>query len=459
MAKSPQHPTWEERRAMGKALRTVVPRAAHGAWKPSTGRRDVLRQLAASNRRRQPELIPLRLERMAASPHGFLRGAAAIMAADLAGTPVTGLDVLMSGDAHLTNFGLYGTPDGDVIFDVDDFDESTRGPWEWDLKRLTASINVAGREHGLSRKERRGAVEHAVSAYRQTAGRLQSLRTLEAWYESTSLERPGPLLTPFREAGPVISDIVHRAVIEARGRTSLAMFAKVAIPSGGGWSFREDPPTLTRLTRSLKTRVRQSLARYAMTLSAERRALLDHYQVEDVAHRVVGIGSVGLRTYLVLLIGNGPGDPLLLQIKEAVSPCAAPYLPFQRRYPSRHQGERVVLAHRALQASSDLLLGWTSVAGRSCFVRQMRNMKGSIPLAWLEGPTFLTYGAACATLLARAHARVGDIAAIAGYSGNSAALDEALADWAERYGDQTEADHATLVSAMKRGFGKVRSKK
>jgi len=459
MAKPLKTYSWQERREQGKELRAAVPRSEQGAWQPPADRIDVLRQLAATHRGRQPDLIPLRLERMAASPHGFLRGAAAIMAADLADTPVTGLDVLMSGDAHLSNFGLYGTPDGDVIFDLDDFDESTPGPWEWDLKRLTASINVAGREHGLGKRDRQAAVEHAVSAYRQTATRLQSLRTLEAWYESSSLERPGPLLTPFREAGPVISDIVHRAVIEARGRTSLAMFAKVAKPAGEGWAFREDPPTLSGLTRSLKAGIRQALAGYALTLSPERRALLTHYRVEDVAHRVVGVSSVGLRTFLVLLIGNGPGDPLLLQIKESLAPCAAPYLPRRLRFPARHQGERVVLAHRALQASSDLLLGWTSVAGRSCFVRQMRNMKGSIPLAWLEGPTFLTYGAACATLLARAHARVGDIAGIAGYSGNSAALDEALADWAEQYGNQTEADHAVLVKAMKRGFGRVRSKK
>ncbi len=451
MAQRPSIHTWEARREAGKALRTPVPRSSHGEWAPAANRPGVMQLLALSNRGRQTSLIPLRLERMAASPHGFLRGAAGVMAYDLAGTPHTGLNVLMSGDAHLSNFGLYGTPAGDVIFDLDDFDESTPGPWEWDLKRLAASINVAGREHGRGRRERRAAVTHASAAYRATATRLQSLRTLEAWYESTSLERPGPLLTPFREAGPAISDIVHRAVIEARGRTSMALFTKVAERSGNGWRFRQDPPTLTNLPPGLKGRLRRSLEPYARTLSPERRALLSHYQVEDVSHRVVGIGSVGLRAYLVLLIGNGPGDPLLLQIKQAIAPASAPYLPRRYRKSRGHEGQRVVLAHRALQASSDLLLGWTSVAGRSYFVRQMRNMKGSIPLDWLEGPTFLTYSAACATLLARAHARVGDISGIAGYCGNSGALDEAMADWAEAYGDQTERDHETLVAFLKRG--------
>jgi uncharacterized protein (DUF2252 family) len=249
--------------------------------------------------------------------------------------------------------------------------------------------------------------------------------------------------------------VVERAVALARTRTSLGLFSKVARPTDvGGWQFRESPPTLTAIRPALKSSLRRALDRYALTLSPERRALLAHYRVEDVAHRVVGVGSVGLRAYLVLLIGNGPGDPLLLQIKEATLPCAARYLSPAKRVKASHQGERIVLAHRALQATTDLLLGWTSEGGRPYFVRQMRNMKGSIPLDWLEGPLFLTYGAACAALLARAHARVGDIAAIAGYCGNSAALDEALGDWAEAYGEQTERDHAELTKAMKKVSGK-----
>jgi uncharacterized protein (DUF2252 family) len=441
--------TWEERRELGKALRTRVPRASHGQWQPAADRPSVLTLLARSNRGRQPSLIPLRLSRMAASPFDFLRGSAAIMAADLARTPASGLRVLMSGDAHLANFGLYGTPAGDVIFDLDDFDESTPGPWEWDLKRLTASINVAGRVHGLGKRDRRTAVEHAVQSYRATAARLGSLGVLEAWYQSTSLEHPGPLLAPIFGVDAVEAGLISRAVAVARTRTSLGLFAKVAESTGrGGWRFRLDPPTLTAITPTLKHGVRAAYSRYARTLSPERQALLAHYQVEDVAHRVVGVGSVGLRAYLVLLLGNGPGDPLLLQIKEATRPSAAAYLPARWGRPKGHQGERVVLAHRALQASTDLLLGWTSAAGRPYFVRQMRNMKGSIPLEWLEGRLFLTYGAACAAILARAHARVGDIAAIAGYCGNSAALDEALGDWAEAYGEQTERDHAELVKAV-----------
>lgn len=448
MPKSAGMLTWEQRRELGKALRARVTRASHGLWQPASDRPDPMALLRRSNRGRQSSLVPLRLERMAVSPYDFLRGGAAIMAADLALTPVTGLDVLMSGDAHIGNFGLYGTPTRDVIFDLDDFDESTPGPWEWDLKRLTASINVAGRGHSLGRRDRRSAVLSAVAAYRATATRLQSLGTLEAWYQSTSLEHPGPLLSPILGADPGHSAVVQRAVAIARTRTSLELFTKVARPDGAGWKFEESPPTLTAIPRALKLSLRRALDRYAGTLSPERRALLMHYRVEDVAHRVVGVGSVGVRAYLVLLIGNGPGDPLLLQIKEATAPCAAQYLPSGKRRPVRHQGERIVLAHRALQATTDLLLGWTSQGGRPYFVRQMRNMKGSIPLDWLEGPLFLTYGAACAALLARAHARVGDIAAIAGYCGNSATLDEAMADWAEAYGDQTERDHAELVKQV-----------
>jgi uncharacterized protein (DUF2252 family) len=356
---------WEQRREAGKALRARVPRASHALWEPAADRPSALALLRDSNRGRQAALIPLRLTRMAESPYDFLRGAASLMAADLAGSPVSGLQVLMSGDAHLGNFGLYGTPTADVIFDLDDFDESTPGPWEWDLKRLTASINVAGRNHGLGRRERRAAVLAAAAAYRATGTRLQSLGTLAAWYESTSMERPGPLLSPVLGADPAHRGVIDRAVALARTRTSLGLFKKVTwATESGHWQFRESPPTLTTIRPALKTGLRRALDRYAGTLSPERRALLAHYRVEDVAHRVVGIGSVGLRAYLVLLIGNGPTDPLLLQIKEATPPCAASYLRRGRRRLVQHQGERIVLAHRALQATTDLLLGWTSQGGR-----------------------------------------------------------------------------------------------
>src|SRR5882672_3471252 len=252
MPKSQAMATWEERRAMGKALRARVPRASHGEWNPALRRPSIISLLQQSNRGRQAGLIPLRLERMAASPYDFLRGSAAIMAGDLAGTPVSGLRVLMSGDAHLGNFGLYGSPTGDVLFDLDDFDESTPGPWEWDLKRLTASIEVAGRVHGLGKRERRSAVEHAVQTYRATASRLQSLGTLEAWYQSTSLEHPGPLLSSIFGTDSTDAELIGRAVTVARSRTSLGMFSKVAEASGrAGWRLRPDPPTLTAISPAL----------------------------------------------------------------------------------------------------------------------------------------------------------------------------------------------------------------
>jgi uncharacterized protein (DUF2252 family) len=438
---------YPERRAAGKAVRGSVPRAAHAPWQPPADRPDPVSTLLASNKGRQSELLPLRMGRMAASPFGFLRGSAVVMAWDLAHTPTTGLPVVLAGDAHLGNFGLYGTPQREVVFDLNDFDETTVGPWEWDLKRLLASVNVVARENGYPARARRRAVMDCARAYRENATRLQSMGVMDIWYQHAFPAAKHSLVKwELKSHG-----IFEQAVQRAQQNTSLRLLPRVAQKEAGGqWRFVADPPTLTRVDDPTVAAVIASLTEYVETLTPERRFMMKRYRVADVAHRVVGVGSVGTRTYLVLLFGAGSEDPLFLQVKEALRPALAGQVPTLPSHLS-HEGRRVVFGQRFLQASSDVLLGWTSIAGRLFYVRQMRNMKGSLPLEGLSWGAFHSYSWACGALLARAHARTGDIAKIAGYCGNSKALDRALADFAEAYGDQTERDHAALVAAIQQG--------
>jgi len=441
------HP-WPRRHEIGKALRRRTPRESHGVVKQVGNRPDPLDLLAASNVGRQTHLIPLRMGRMAASPFAFLRGAACVMAWDLSKTPSNGIRVIMDGDAHINNFGLYGTPQRDVIFDLNDFDEATIGPWEWDLKRLVASVNVAARENGMDRQERTEAVMTAVKGYRENMRRTQSMGVLDVWYLHAYPENENPIIQ--RDAKT--SAVIKKCLAKAKSQTNATLLAKTAERStNGGWRLREDPPILTRVDDDTREKVILGLEEYTQGLPAERRFMLRRYNVADVGHRVVGVGSVGTRAYLALLFGNDDNDPLFLQVKEATSPAHAPYLPTHTKRYVEHDGQRVVLGQRALQASSDVMLGATRVDGRPFFVRQMKNMKASVPVEWLTGASFNFYALACGALLARAHARVGDAAALAGYCGNSDVLDKALAIWAEAYGDQTERDHATLVKAIKTG--------
>ena len=439
---------WQHRREIGKALRDRIPRESHGNTTPVPSKRpDPLNLLAASNVGRQRELIPLRMGRMAASPFAFLRGSACVMAWDLSRTPTSGIRVMIDGDAHLNNFGLYGTPQRDVIFDLNDFDEATIGPWEWDLKRLAASVNVAGRENGLSRKERSHAVLRCVAGYRWNIERLQNMGVLDVWYLHAYPDREHPLFDIDAKSDAV----ARKCAAKALTQTNATLLTKVAQREvNGRWRFREEPPVLTRVDDATRERIIDGLNLYSRSLPPERAYMLSHYHVVDVAHRVVGVGSVGTRAYLVLLFGNCDDDPLFLQVKEAAAPAHGPYLPpLPKAY--EHQGKRVVMGQTSLQASSDVMLGATTIDGRPYFVRQMKNMKASVPIEWLTGESFDFYAWACATLLARAHARTGDAAAIAGYCGGGATLDKALVIWAEAYGDQTELDHERLVSAIKRG--------
>ena len=442
---------WEMRHSAGKDLRRSVSRESHAEWIPSKDRPDPLELIAENNKGRQKELIPLRMGRMAASPFTFLRGSACVMAADLSTSPISGIPVFIDGDAHLSNFGFYGTPQREVVFDLNDFDEVTIGPWEWDLKRLVASVNVAGRENGLNRRERAVAVQRAVEGYRVNMTRLESMGLLEIWYLHAYPGRLNPLI----KIDPKSEAVFKKVLAKALTTDNKALLPKVAERrNDGSWIFRDDPPVLTRVSASTKTKVIDALNRYSSTLPRERGLMLRRYHVADVAHRVVGVGSVGTRAYLALLFGNGDNDPLFLQVKEAALPAHAPYLP-QLAKEFLHNGKRVVLGQKGLQASNDPMLGYTDIDGRHYYVRQMKNLKASIPIEWLTGASYNFYAWACGALLARAHARVGDAALIAGYCGKSAVLDKALAEWAESYGDQTEQDHATLVESIKRGKTKA----
>jgi uncharacterized protein (DUF2252 family) len=440
-------PTVEQLHAQGKAMRESVPRELHGQWKPHAQRDDVLSIIKRSNAGRQERLIPLRMERMAESPFAFLRGAVAVMAHDLFPTPTIGHNVVLAGDAHLGNFGLYGSPHRELVFDLNDFDETLIGPWEWDLKRLTASVNVAGRENGLSARERRVAVMQAVQGYQTNMARLEPMGTLDIWHLHSF---PGRA-TELRKVPAKAQAVIEKIMAKATRSDHNGLLRKVADKDASGhWRFREDPPILTRVHAARKKSLILALEKYSLTLTRELRYMLSRYRVEDVAHRVVGVGSVGTRAYLVLLIGKHDNDPLFLQVKEALVPAFAPYLPL-RRAVFAHEGQRVVVGQRALQATSDVMLGWTEMDGRHYYVRQMKNLKGSVPVEWLTGDAFNFYAWACGALLARAHARTSEAATIAGYCGVSKPLRESFADWAEAYGDQTVADHARLRAHMKRG--------
>jgi uncharacterized protein (DUF2252 family) len=446
--------SWERRAEYGRSLRQTTPRESHADWTSVKGRPDPVATLLASNAGRQEHLLPLRHGRMVTSPFGFLRGAAAVMAWDLSHTPSIGLPVVICGDAHLNNFGFYGTPQGEVVFDINDFDETTIGPWEWDLKRLTASVNVLGRENGLNKRERRVAVMLCAAGYRLQMQRVQSMGVLDLWYLHTKADRfdVAPILRAYPPAAklwPKAQAVMAKAAAKARKTDNTMLLRKTADRGvDGGWRFKEDPPLLTPVEPETREKVIDALDGYWTSVAGERRFMLRRYHVADVAHRVVGVGSVGTRAYVALLFGNSDQDPLFLQVKEATAPAHAPYLPPASPFLAHH-GFRVVAGQTALQAAHDPLLGYTKMDGRDYYVRQMKNMKGALPMSVLSGAPFEFFALGFGGLLARAHARAGDAAVIAGYCGNSPILDAALAEWAESYGEQTLKDHAALQRAIK----------
>lgn len=440
--------TRRERRARGKALRSRAPRKHQGVWRAPVDRPNPLGVLEKTNRGRIPELIPLRMGRMAASRFGYLRGSAAMMAWDLAHTPASGIHVLLDGDAHLSNFGLFGTVERDVVFDLDDFDESIPGPWEWDLKRLLTSVEIAGRDLGFGRAERDAALEECLRGYRDEIWALENVGSLDLWYRFLFGGRKGSDI----HLDPETRRIVQEASAKAAQRTNQTLLDEVAEQRpDGAWELREEPPIQTRIARRTRAEVVAALDRYTLSLPQARRHLLERYHVLDVARHVVGVGSVGTRVYLALLLGIDAHDPLFLQVKEATVPAATPYLPPLPRALAADQGQRVVAAQMALVGSPDILLGWTQIGGRSFYVRQMRNMKGSVPLTRLGGHRFPHYVRACGAILGRAHARTGDAAMIVGYWGASRTMDDAFVRFARSYADQVEADHAALVRAVSQG--------
>ncbi|MFJ8199001.1 DUF2252 domain-containing protein [Streptomyces sp. NPDC096152] len=431
----------------GKALRHRVPRSAHAALDPDGSRPDAVTAVEQSNLGRIPELTPIRVGRMAATPFAFLRGSAGLMAHDLARTPMTGAAAQICGDAHAANFGLYGDARGGLVIDLNDFDETVHGPWEWDLKRLATSLVLAGREAGCDEESCREAAHDAVGAYRRTMRLLAKLPALDAWNAIADEE-----LVSHTDAHDLLGTL-ERVSEKARANTSGRFAAKSTEPTeDGGRRFVDAPPVLRRVPDAEATAVAASLEEYLSTLSEDRLPLLARHAVHDVAFRVVGTGSVGTRSYVVLLLDHR-GEPLVLQVKEARPSALLPHLATAGfEVPEvAHEGRRVVLGQKRMQVVSDILLGWTTVDGLPFQVRQFRNRKGSVDPAALAADQMDDYGRMTGALLARAHAHSADPRLIAGYCGKNEELDEAVAAFAVAYADRTEADHADLVAAVRAG--------
>jgi len=448
----PAHPAHPAHRAdpaaradRGKAARKRVPRSAHAAWIPAVDRPDPVGVLERQGRDRLPELLPVRYGRMAASPFAFLRGAAAVMAADLAAQPHTGLTVQLCGDAHLLNFGLYASPERSLLFDLNNFDETFPGPFEWDVKRLAASVAVAARENGHSEAGAHHAALEATAAYREAMRRLARRGELDVWYERIDADSLLPLVRSARRRRRTESSLTR-----ARRRTSLQALGKLTELVDGHRRIIHDPPLLEPAGAPDTAALRKIFSDYRSTLSDERRLLLDRYRFVDAARKVVGVGSVGTRCFLVLLAGRDAADPLFLQVKEARRSVLEEHLPSGPRVV--HPGHRVVTGQRLLQAAGDVFLGWMSgPQGRAYYWRQLRDTKAAADVAGMNPDDLAAYARLCGTALARAHARTGDRIAIAGYLGRADTFERAVADFALSYADQTAHDHTTLGTAVAAG--------
>lgn len=431
----------------GKALRRLVPRSTHAALDLDGSRPDAVSAVEESSRGRLPELTPLRIGRMAATPFAFLRGSAGLMAYDLARTPMTRIRAQICGDAHAANFGLYGDASGRLVIDLNDFDETVHGPWEWDLKRLAASLVLAAREAGADEDTCRKAAHDTVGSYRRTMRLLAKLPVLDAWNAIADEE-----LVSHTDAHDLLGTL-ERVSEKARANTSGRFAERSTVPTeDGGRRFVDAPPVLRQVPDAEAAAVAVSLEEYVTTLSEDRLPLLARHTVHDVAFRVVGTGSVGTRSYVVLLLDHR-GEPLVLQVKEARASVLVPHLVtagFEAPQVD-HEGRRVVLGQKRMQVVSDILLGWTTVEGRPFQVRQFRNRKGSVDPAALSTDQIDDYARMTGALLARAHSHSADPRLISGYCGKNEELDEAMATFAVAYADRTEADHAELVAAVRAG--------
>ncbi len=440
---APALPSPAERLLGGKASRERIPRQNHGSWKPADNRPDPIDLLIQSNLPCLRELVPIRYGRMLESPFTFLRGSPIVMAADLACTPVTGFQAQLCGDAHLRNFGVYASPERNLLFDINDFDETLPGPWEWDLKRLGASFFVAGRCNGFREDQCANAVRICTRSYRKRMRQYSEMRVLDVWYSRVDAESA---LQVFRETG---RKDWSRELQKARNRNSLQAISKIATVVDGRLRLVEHPPILTHPEdERLSDHLRILFRGYLASLPDDRRMLLERYRFMDFARKVVGIGSVGTRCYVVLLDSSHHGDPLLLQVKEAQESILEPHLG-QSQF--RNHGHRVVTGQHLMQAASDIFLGWASIDGHHCYFRILRDMKGAAEVEKMSPRDLGDYAELCGWVLARAHARSGDPCLIAGYLGKSEAFDEALSEFAQAYADQTERDYESLVQAVKSG--------
>ena len=443
----------DERAKLGKTARSEVSRGTHGDWEPASDRPDPVDVLEGQAKTRVPELVPLRYARMLVSPFTFYRGAAAVMAADLAATPTSGLWAQLCGDAHLSNFGGFAAPDRELVLDVNDFDETLPGPWEWDVKRLAASLEIAARDRGFDGPQREAVVLAGTEEYRQRMRDLAGLSNLDVWYLRLDMSR---LLDQFSDQlTKRRRKTIDRAVAKAESKNRMRALSKLATRVDGELRIISDPPLIVPIEdvaasegaefdeRNLKA----VIDTYRRTLETARRQLFDSYRYVHTARKVVGVGSVGTRAWVALFVGRDEDDPLFLQIKEAEESVLAPYAAPSAF--SQH-GRRVVEGQRLMQAASDIMLGWMSADapdGRRLFyVRQLWDAKASAPIETLAADEMAAYGEICGWTLARAHARTGDRAAIAAYLGRSDRFESAIATFAEAYADQNERDYAAFAA-------------
>jgi uncharacterized protein (DUF2252 family) len=454
------HPTLAERVAKGKAARAQTPRSSHADFEPASDRLDPIDHLERQAESRVQELVPIRYGRMLVSPLTFYRGAALIMAADLAKTPNSGLRVQLCGDAHLSNFGVFASPERRLVFDINDFDETLPGPWEWDVKRLAASFAAAGRENGYKPKERQAIVVGGVAAYRKAMATFAGMRNLDVWYARIEIDERIEQLRKL--ATKRMLKRTEEALAKARTKDSMQVFSKLTHEVDGEPRIISDPPLIEPIAELAQGMVAEELREglhailrsYRATLQHDRRLLLEDFRMVDLARKVVGVGSVGTRAYIALLLGRENNDPLFLQLKEAQ---ASVLEEFVAKSDVHNCGERVVNGQHLMQASSDIFLGWCHVTRgldgkeRDFYGRQLKDWKGSVEVEQMIPQGMAIYAEMCGWTLARAHARSGDRIAIAAYLGNSDSFDQAIGRFAEAYADQNERDYKALVEAVTGG--------
>jgi uncharacterized protein (DUF2252 family) len=459
-----QHRTPSESRAWGKSLRKDCPRSSHAVWRAPADRENPIELLREQASERVADLVPIRYERMAASPFAYFRGCALPMASDLSHTPVTGIHVQACGDAHVANFGIFATPERRLAFDLNDFDETLPGPWEWDIKRLAASLEICGRDRGFSADQRQKATLAAVQTYRETMRSFAERGNLDVWYAYADVDR-------IMESGDFAhkvkgNKVVRQTLSEAHDKNSSRAVRKFTEVVDGKLRVKSDPPIVVPLRDLGKVQplglgdgvaeshiINRVIDGYRMSLPRERQKLIDRYHGVDMAHKVVGVGSVGLRAWIIVMEGADSSDPLVLQAKEARASVLERYVGKSRYL---EHGRRVVEGQRAMQSCSDIFLGWTrqiddSGKPRDYYVRQLWDSKGSIDLETISPSSFTVLASSCGWALAHAHARTGNRFAIAGYLGSSDTFDQALASFANAYADQNEADYEAFLEARRNG--------